>query len=249
MCLILFAWQAHPEYPLIVSANRDEFYQRPTSTAHWWEDHPEVLGGRDLEAGGTWMGVSRAGRWAMITNYRQFPIEKKYNTSRGKLVKDFLTGNESPGDYLKMLQDSGGDYAGYNLLFGTPDQLSYYSNRGAHETQVSPGVHGLSNHLLDTPWPKVELGKSSLETLMQQNQLEESAVFSMLNNQKLAPDADLPDTGIGLDWERVLSAMYIKSENYGTRASTLLLVRKDGQVEFAERSHIPQEENRFSFSI
>jgi uncharacterized protein with NRDE domain len=233
-----------------MAANRDEFHERSTAHANWWNDHPNILGGRDLEKGGTWMAVNKNGKFVAITNYRKFPITEKYNTSRGDVVKDFLTGSSTPNEYLNLLQQTGNQYDGFNLLFGDQQQLHYYSNRGAEQANVEAGVHGLSNHLLNTPWPKVEKGKQKVEQLSLANPLSDSSIFfEALNDREKASDDQLPITGVSLEWERNLSPMFIEMDKYGTRCSTLLLIDRNNKVTYHERSYIPAADNRFEFQI
>lgn len=247
MCTILFSWKSTDNEPLILLANRDEFYQRPTKTAHWWKDYPNILGGRDLQAGGTWMGINKNGRIAAITNYRKFPLDS-YATSRGDLVKRFLTGAESQDSFMNFLLEKGNEYDGFNLLFGNPDQINYFSNRGNHQ-QLKPGLYGLSNHLLDTPWPKVANGKKKFQEILENGFQDKEHYFELLSDESRAKDDDLPVTGIGLEKERMLSSIFIKSPNYGTRLSTVLRIDKSGLVDFHERSFIPENESKFSFQI
>jgi uncharacterized protein with NRDE domain len=246
MCLILFAWKAHAAYPLILAANRDEFYERPSAPAAFWPDTPGLLAGRDLKAGGTWLGVTRSGRLAAITNYRDPASLKQGAPSRGELVSDYLLGQESPGEYLRRLAPRAGRYNGFSLLVGDRSELFYYSNRG-EAVRPAPGIHGLSNHLLDTPWPKVERGKQALERLLvgEQNPSPE-ALIGILASRSKPPDNWLPDTGVGLEWERILSPLFIESPTYGTRCSTALLVDRQGAVTFVERVFDGGSESRWT---
>ena len=243
MCLILFSYQTHPHFPLILAANRDEFYERPTERAHWWEDSPRLLAGKDLKAGGTWMGVHQSGKIAALTNIRDLSKPQKENApSRGEIVTNFLLGVQSPEAFVQDLGRVGDAYNGFNLLAGYVDDLYWYSNESLAYKKVSPGIHGLSNHLLDTPWPKVEKGKAALTELVDR-EIDIEALFHMLYDQEIAPDAQLPATGVSLEWERVLSAMHIRSEGYGTRVSTVILVDKQGKVYFEERAFVPKGES------
>jgi uncharacterized protein with NRDE domain len=250
MCLILFAYKVHPSYNLILAANRDEFYERPSSAADFWEDAPQVLAGRDLQEGGTWMGIDRAGRFAAITNYRD-PASLKNNTpSRGGLVSAYLCGNQSAGDYLARISRQGQLYNGYNLIVGDRNELLTYSNRGERQ-KLNPGIYGLSNHLLNTPWPKVLRGKKLLAATLNKKGAElEEALFALLADRKIPADDKLPDTGIGLEWERMLSSIFIESPVYGTRSSTILLIGKNGRIKFVEKVYDgqPQEWVTSSFS-
>lgn len=238
MCTIIFAFQKHPEYPLILLANRDEFYQRPTAAADYWEDAPQVLAGRDLVHGGTWLGTTSQGRFAAVTNYRQ-PGAPRGRLSRGNLVGDFLKGDVAVGDYLKSIRENRGDYSGFNLLagrIGTEEQaLGYYSNRGGEIRFLEPGVYGLSNHLLDTPWQKVLRGKAGLEEALKKGRLEEHMLFKILADRTPAADKDLPDTGIGYEKEKILSPIFIETPIYGTRSSTIVLIDKKGESTFREK--------------
>ncbi|MTI20496.1 NRDE family protein [Fulvivirga sp. RKSG066] len=236
MCLILFAHKVHPKYKLIVAANRDEFYARQTQPAQFWEDNPEILAGRDLEAGGTWMGINKSGSISMLTNYRDLSNIKAEAPSRGHLVSDFLTNNDNSESYLKKVESSGESYNGFNLICGNSDELHYYGNyqQGVHK--ITPGFYGLSNALLDTPWPKVERGKSKLENIVSKD-FEVETLFETLYDDIKAEDKNLPDTGVGLEMERMLSPMFIKSPKYGSRCSTVLLIDNDDQITFVERTY------------
>ena len=238
MCLILFAWQAHPDYPLVVAANRDEWRERPAASAAWWDDAPDILAGRDLEAGGTWLGVTRSGRFAAITNFRDPSDRKSTAPSRGQLVADYLRGNASPRDYLVALAKHAARYNGFNLLLADDTSMCYFGSREGEIIDVAPGIHGLSNHLLDEPWPKVKKGKSALgaafEAKMAETPLLERS-FEILSDVEAADDKGLPNTGVGLEWERLLSPSLIVTEKYGTRCSTLLL-RGERDITFEERT-------------
>ena len=237
MCLILLAWQAHPDYPLIVAANRDEFFTRPSAAAAFWADAPQVLAGRDLEAGGTWLGVSREQRFAALTNYREGGGQRPGARSRGALVADFLVGRETPEAYLEEVAVLAGEYNGFNLFVGDADQLGYCSNRDARRVRwLLPGIYGLSNHLLDTPWPKLASARAAFAAALRT--LPQAApFFTLLADGEVVPDSHLPETGVPLEWERILSAVFVSSGNYGTRASTLLTRRRDGLVTLHERSY------------
>lgn len=237
MCLILFAHKVHANYPLVVAANRDEIYVRPTAPAAFWEDCPHIYGGRDLEQGGTWLGITRGGRIAAVTNFRDDYTAKNAARSRGELVSNFLRGNQPAADYVHRVGRDAHAYNGFNLIAGDLDELYYASNRGSQVSAIRPGIHGLSNHLLDTPWPKVEYGKKILAELLQHEAQElVDGLFAVLADRAVAPDHALPDTGVGLPRERVLSPAFIISPTYGTRSSTVLLVDHHGQVLFIERS-------------
>ena len=254
MCLMLFAWKTHPGYPLVLAANRDESYARPSTPLAFWPDAPRVLAGRDLEKGGTWLGITRDGRFAGITNYRQAHAYHDGAPSRGLLVGDFLLGEAPPAQYLNTLKAQGERYNGFNLIAGDTSGVYYYSNRLGEVHEVAPGIHGLSNHLLDTPWPKVEQGKQALARMMALSGEELiDELFAMLASRTLAMDDLLPDTGVGTARERVLSPAFIAASGYGTRSSSVLLISKSGRVTFYEKSFAPMGETlgsvRHAFNI
>jgi uncharacterized protein with NRDE domain len=248
MCLILFAYETHPCHRLAFAANRDEFYARKTRPARFWKRAPQVLAGKDLKEGGTWMGITLSGRFAAVTNYREPGSQKSEALSRGFLVLDFLMEEYSPRKYLEKIRKKAECYNGFNLLAGDTQRLYHYSNRGEDIRKIEPGIHGLSNHLLDTPWPKVEKGKRMLaETLSKPKPLKPESLFAILEDNSKPPDDSLPDTGVSLEWERILSPLFVSSQVYGTRSSTVLLWDSDGTVQFTERTfhstHGPEGEN------
>jgi uncharacterized protein with NRDE domain len=238
MCLILVAWRVHSSYPLVVAANRDEFFLRPTAPAAFWKDMPQILAGRDLEAGGTWMGVTRNGRFAALTNFRDPEQNRGGASSRGGLVANFLAGDEAPQAYLERVAAQGTRYNGYNLLVSDGKTLWWSSNMGGELRQLEPGVYGVSNHLLDTPWPKVGAGKTALAEALEQLP-DEQALFSLLQDDGIHPDEHLPQTGVPLDWERLLSSAFVKSPDYGTRGSTVFCLNRDGHISFDEQTWLP----------
>ncbi len=253
MCLILFAYKVHPFYRLIVAANRDEFYERPSSPAEFWADAPQVLAGRDLKEGGVWMGITREGKFAAITNYRDPAAIKTGAPSRGKLVSNFLKGGENAENYLEKISRQAYKYNGFNVICGDNKDIFVYSNRGEKQ-KLTAGIYGLSNRLLDSPWPKVLRGKKALaEALHDKGDTLEEALFKILANRKVAPDNKLPSTGIGLEWERLLSSIFIASPSYGTRSSTVLLIGRNRLVRFVEKifdgQRVPWLESRFSFRL
>ena len=240
MCLILFAWQAHPFYSLVIAANRDEFHQRPSADADFWEDDPAILAGRDLQAGGTWLGVTRSGRFAAITNYREPDVpDLSSERSRGHLVRDYLHGGQSPVNHARGLVNEGAYYRGFNLLLGTSESLAYASNRGEGAFAVSAGTHGLSNHLLDTDWPKVHSGRQRLEGILQDRRPEPEAFFELLTDKTLTPGKIPEDLATSLAPERLMKHYFIVSPVYGTRCSTVVLVGRDGSIQFHERQFDP----------
>jgi uncharacterized protein with NRDE domain len=235
MCLLALAWKAHPDFTLILAGNRDERHARPTVAAGFWEEAPEVLGGRDLDAGGTWLGVTGADRFAVVTNYREGLNPAKAARSRGALPADFLKSRITPEAYLRQIQATAGQYGGFSLVVGDRDSLWYFANRGgAAPAPVAPGVHALSNHLLDTPWPKVQTAKSRLKLLLDAGAVTSDALFRMLADRRPA-DTGLPDTGVGADLERRVSAAFVQDPVYGTRCSTLVFMERRGGMRFAER--------------
>lgn len=241
MCLILFAFRHHPRYPLIIAANRDEFHERPTAPACFWDTAPPILAGRDLLCGGTWLGVSREGRFAAVVNYRDPDARRDDAPSRGTLVTEYLLCREPTDDFLAGLRKKAGLYCGFTLLFGDTDRLFCFSNQGETPPLVEPGIHGLSNHLLDTPWPKVVRGKDRLKQLLSHDR-EPSVpqLLDLLTDRSLPDDHLLPDTGVGLEKERLLAPLFISGASYGTRSSTVLIVGGDGTVSFTERTwHAP----------
>lgn len=228
MCLIVFAWQLVPAVPLVAAANRDEFYARPTESAHWWHDFPDIYAGRDLESGGTWMGVRKdghSGRFAAVTNVRAPCFMKPRDTSRGKLVSDYLASDLTPQEYILHIRKKAHQYNGFNLLVGNTDTLIWFSNcgygRAINGKPLPPGIYGLSNALLDDPWPKVIRARAQFASLLGQNAPTE-AYFEMLSDTTPAPETHLPETGIGREKEKVLSPVCVVSPEYGTRASTLV---------------------------
>ncbi|MBS8262840.1 NRDE family protein [Mesobacillus boroniphilus] len=249
MCLILFAYKAHPKYKLIVAANRDEAYARETAPANFWEEAPELLAGRDLEKMGTWMGVTTSGKFAALTNYRDPSEQTIEKRTRGELVADFLKGTVNPQAYLMEMANRSQEYPGYNLLAGNLEELYYFSNRGGPMQKIEPGIYGVSNHLLNTAWPKVERGKEGLASIISEDHSDlVDRLFAHLENADPAPDHLLPSTGVSLEWERLLSPMFIKSEGYGTRSSTVILMN-DREIYFNERVHIKEKRSNQEFSI
>ena len=236
MCLIVFAWRPGHAQPLIVAANRDEFYARPSLPLAQWPDAPHIYAGRDQEAGGTWLGVNADGRFAALTNIRD-PHQPPARKSRGELVARFLGGSQPIDDYLADVNGRSIEYAGFNLLVGTRDELWHYNANQTEPTRLEAGVYGLSNAGLDTPWPKLLKAKAALNGLLENPQPQ--ALLDILSDPQTAPFADLPDTGVGLATESLLSSVFIASPSYGTRASTALIVNADGTRRMVERSFGP----------
>ncbi len=237
MCLIVFAWQLMPATPLVAAANRDEFYDRPALSAGWWEDHPDIYAGRDLHAGGTWMGVTRCSRFAAITNIRA-PSERRTDVpSRGQLVKDYLASSLTPKEYIERISQETDHYNGFNLLVGNRDTLIWYSNRGQanplNGKALYPGIYGLSNALLNDPWHKVVKTRANFGSLLCTSAPDE-AYFDMLSDSTLTPDNRLPETGVDLPTERMLSAVCIHSPGYGTRSSSLVRLHAEAAATLKE---------------
>jgi uncharacterized protein with NRDE domain len=254
MCLILFAYQSHPRYKLIFAANRDEYYNRPTAPAGWWEEAPFLLAGKDLKAGGTWLGITKKGKIAALTNYREPEHRHPDAPSRGPLVSDYLLSDMSVAAYLEALRAKENKYNGFNLILGDTDHLYYYSNRENQNRRnpLEPGLYGLSNGHLNSPWPKVVKGKQMLEQqVLNAPEISLEILFSILGDTAAVPDEQLPDTGVGIAIERVLSPLFIKvpGHGYGTRSSTVLLVDHDNRVTFEERSFVPPGENKWQFML
>jgi uncharacterized protein with NRDE domain len=257
MCIAVIAWQSHPDYPLILASNRDEFYTRSTRPAAWWGQSVSLLAGRDEEAGGTWLGINRNGRVALVTNVRAPTERNPHAPSRGALVVAALQAGDDVGPWLQATAQRTQAYNGFNLLVGdalplrsgrriTRPRLHYFSNRlDAAPSALAPGIYGLSNGFLDTPWPKVVRSVGAFATRIAQG-VDAEALFALLADRELAHDSSLPQTGVPQDWERALSAVQIRANGYGTRASTVITVRRDGVVRFVERSFDPAAPEQFS---
>lgn len=242
MCLIVVALDLRTDYPLMIAANRDEFFARPSAPADFWPDLPQVLAGRDLEQGGTWMGIARGGRFAAVTNFRDGG-QRNGRKSRGWLVRDFLAGALAPEAFLVQVHAVRDHYDGFNLIVGSGRHLLHYSNRTSQVTPLVAGVYGLSNHLLDTPWPKVERAKQAVQALQAIAPEDvETGLIRLLADDARAPDDELPRTGVPLEWERVLSSAFIRTAGYGTRASTLVLRDAYGRTVFRESAFGPEGE-------
>jgi uncharacterized protein with NRDE domain len=235
VCLIAIAWRARRDLPLLVAANRDEWRERPAKPAHWWPEHPDLLAGRDLQAGGTWMGVTRGGRFAAVTNFRDPSDKRSMARSRGTLVTEFLVGRDSPARFLSSLSARAHEYNGFNLIVGDGASLFYFGSREGQPRAIEPGVHALSNHLLDEPWPKVVAARLAMEVALADEE-PTGVLFDLLSDASTPPDEALPKTGVALDWERRLASALITGADYGTRASTVLAVTDRGEALFEERT-------------
>jgi uncharacterized protein with NRDE domain len=253
MCLVAFAWKAHPDYRLVLAANRDEFHSRPAEPLHWWPDRPDILAGRDLQAGGTWLGVSRTGALATVTNYREDLQRQHRGRSRGELVTGFLTSTVQPLRYCSDIESV--EFAGFSLLAMAGEAAAYVSNRGDAPRELTPGIYGLSNASLDTPWSKVVRSKASMRSLLQAQEnrpLDRGPLFDMLRDAQPARGNDYSGTGLPPDLARAVSAPFIATPDYGTRCSTVVLVSSSGAVEIHERRFDrfgePGGESSFSFA-
>lgn len=233
MCLVVIAWQQHEQYPLILAGNRDEFHARPTQEAHWWPDHPEILAGRDLQAGGTWLALHRNGRFATITNFRDAQHEPAELRSRGHLVVEFLLGDDAPADYLDAIE--GERYAGFNLLVGDSESLAYASNRDNGVRELGPGIYGLSNALLDSDWFKVHRAKSAIRKLLEQQHIREQELIQLLEDRERAPASSVESNRFDFETAHAISAPFIVMSGYGTRSSSAFLRDNMGRNRFQER--------------
>ena len=235
MCLILLVWRAHSHYPLVLAANRDEYHERPSAAAAWWPGPAGILAGRDLKQGGTWLGVTRGGRFAALTNYRDPAAQRPDAPSRGMLVTETLESGRSIFETLIHLHEVGPQYNPFNMIFCDGERLGVFESVRGEGRELGPGIFGLSNHLLDTPWPKVENAKSRLVKALT-DRGDETAILHLLRDDRPAPDADLPSTGIRLEWERLLSSAFVRADDYGTRCSTVFRVDRAARARFDEWS-------------
>ncbi|HZZ94143.1 MAG TPA: NRDE family protein [Usitatibacter sp.] len=233
MCLIAIAWRARPDLPLVVAANRDEWRDRPAQPAGWWADRPGILAGRDLQAGGTWLGISRDGRFAAVTNFRDPSERRSTARSRGELVADFLAGTETPADYVERIAARAREYNAFNLLVADTATLWYFGSREGAPRPVEPGVHAISNHVLDEPWPKVMHARQAMESAIATAD-PAAPLFEMLSDATPAVDEHLPRTGVPIEWERRLSPALIMGDDYGTRNSTVVVRHADGATSLEE---------------
>ncbi len=252
MCLILFALNEHPKYPLVLLANRDEYFNRPTLYAHPWEEYSEMIAGRDQTAGGTWLGITKRNRFAAITNYRDPQRLNPDAQSRGALTKNFLTGAQAPARYIDEIKSKDISYNGYNLLLSSsPGIMTHYSNITSKTTILYKGIHGLSNHLLDTQWPKVKKGIRSFKQVLSEKIIDPKQLLEIMLNNKPASNGKLPSTGIDKDLERKLSSMFINIPGYGTRCTTILMIDRHNQATFHEHTfnEAREEINQTTFTF
>jgi len=254
MCILFIAVDQHKDYPLIIAANRDEFHQRQTEFGHWWDTTPPILAGKDLVAGGTWMGITHNGKLSALTNIRDPEKNRDQAISRGELVVNYLTGNENEQDYLAALQRTRQHYNGYNLLFGNWNNLYVYNNHLNQSQYLKAGVYGLSNASLNSPWPKTTKGMTALSAYCQsQHAINDEALFSILRDDVKAADNELPQTGVPYHWEKLLSSAFIVTPEYGTRTSTVLMIDNNHRVTWKERYFAADgtkiHEDDFSFTL
>jgi uncharacterized protein with NRDE domain len=253
MCLLVLAWRNHPRYRLVLAGNRDEFHARPAAPAAWWDDPAGLLAGRDLEANGTWLGVTRDGRVGVVTNYRELGERLARAPSRGGLIPDFVRSGAAPAEFLAALAAGAQAYAGFNLLAADARTLGYYSNRDGAPRLLAPGIYGLSNRLLDTPWPKLTRVRAGFAERIAAGRVDEEELVALLADRTPADAPDLPHTGLTLELERALSAPFIVTPTYGTRCSTVVTVDETGRGAFYERrfdaSGAASGESRFDFEL
>ncbi len=233
MCLVVFAWKAHPDYKLILAANRDEFHARPSQDAHWWPDQPHILAGRDLQAGGTWLATSRSGRFATVTNYREQQKACAGLRSRGEIVTNFVSADVDPMTFVSSID--GEDYAGVSVLAADQENICYVSNRRDEPVSLAPGVYGLSNASLDAPWSKLIRSKEALATLIDGDRVNSTELFRLLSDRTPAASSEIVTNELPFKLARALTAAFIVADDYGTRCSTTLLYQNDGRVDFCER--------------
>ena len=236
MCLILFSYRQYKKWPLVIAANRDEFHSRPSDPADFWEDAPSILAGRDKLHGGAWLGVDRNGRFSAVTNYQDPSVDKINNLSRGKLVSNFLLGNNSAEHHLHEVKQQRHRYNGFNLLACDESGLFYLSSSTGELTSLPPGLYGISNDQLDSAWPKLEKGKAQLEKILSDNYLSVDRILELLSDTTEFPDNFLPDTGTDLKREQIFSPIFIEGQDYGTRCSTVVTINSDGKLRFTERT-------------
>lgn len=249
MCLINFSFQQNSQYPFILIANRDEYYKRPAEKLHWWlEEGIGIIAGKDQKDGGTWMGMNKKGEFAALTNYRDLHNIKKQAPSRGIIIKKFLNGEIPSDERMRYLKTQGKFFNGFNIIYGDSNQLFFYSNSNEQHKNIYPGIYGLSNAVLDTPWPKVI--KSKKEFIAALDDIDnEDRFFEIFQNKNTAPENELPDTGVSLEWEKKLSSIFINTENYGTRLTTFVRISNKGNVLYREINYAPMHDIKFEFTI
>jgi uncharacterized protein with NRDE domain len=238
VCLLVLAWGAHPRYRLVVAANRDEYHERPAAPLAKWTEPPGILAGRDLRAAGTWLGIDRARRFGVVTNFRELQQPQPAAPSRGGLIPQYLAGGEGAQQFFARLETAAGEYSGFNLLLADAGSLWYGSNRALpFARELPPGVYGLSNELLDTPWPKLLRVKARFQEWLAQAAATPEGLLALLADRTPSADGDasLPTGGLPREWERILSAPFVVHPVYGTRCSTVVLLEPGGALHLAER--------------
>lgn len=250
MCLVVFAWKMHPEYRLVLAANRDEFHKRPAQELHWWPDSPDILAGRDLQAGGTWLAVSKPGRFATVTNYREQLNPRPGLRSRGEIITNFVSSAAPAGKFIASLESD--DYAGFSLLAADRDELWYVSNRGDEAVRLAPGVYGLSNASLDTPWTKLVRTRDALRNLTESGEVDETTLLRIMADRTPAPSADVEAGNLPFVLAKALTAPHIVSAEYGTRCSTALTWSEQEEISVCERrfdvAGTASGDSRYSFA-
>ena len=237
MCLLFFSYRSTPGYRLVVAANRDEFLCRPTAPLAFLDKEKTILAGRDLQGGGTWLGITAQLKFAAITNYRDPEANQADAPSRGEILMDYLSGGIDAGRYIRSLAKKSQRYNGFNLILGDREDFYYYSNRSNGVQVLGPGFYGLSNSLLDVPWPKVERGKKMLHPhMVGTNHIDAELLLDLLGDDFRPPDYQLPDTKVGIEWERLLSSICINGADYGTRSSAVITVTDKGKITFVEKT-------------
>ena len=238
MCLLFFSYRNTPGYRLVLAANRDEFLKRPTAPLDFIDKENKILAGLDLLGGGTWLGVNRHGKIAALTNYRKKDKIPGNAPSRGNILTSYLSSKSGATEFLKNLSEKSSRYNGFSLIIGDGDNLFYFNNQQNNIKLLSPGFYGLSNHFLDTPWPKLNRGKDLLKPVMvDTDHVDPEKIFALLKDDQRPLDALLPETGVGLEWERLLGSIFIVNPEYGTRSSAVITIGYDGKTIFTEKTY------------
>lgn len=247
MCVSFLSVRQNSKFPFVLTLNRDEFYSRPTSPLDHWGENGNIVGGKDLQGNGTWLGVDLSGRFAAVTNFRDGSSQKEIKRSRGLLVSEFLSSQQSPRDYLAQLSRDRHHYYGYNILVGSVEEIFHYSNQSDEVAVLDDGIHGLSNHLLNTPWPKVELGKERLGRIVSNTEvLSYDEILELMKDRSMPPDEMLPSTGVKYEIEKLVSSIFIESAkySYGTRTTSIVFFDSSSRsLKFFERTYIPFTNN------
>jgi len=246
MCLLFFSFKLTPGYRFVLAGNRDEFLHRPAAPLHYIDEEKTILAGRDLQGGGTWLGLSKRGQIAAITNFRKGGMVRTDAPSRGEIIDSYLRSDDTAEEFLAKLQKQGADYNGFNLILGDVNSLFYYTNQETEKNPVAlkPGFYGLCNHFLDSPWPKLVRGKKLLRPVMVETEkIKPWTLFSLLKDSWQPEDDSLPETGIGLEWERLLGSIFIDGESYGTRSSAVITIKENGKTVFCEKTYCRNKEN------